>query len=268
MTGDLSAALRARAKQAAIRFVVVVVLPSIASAVGTVALGALALLLLLTPVLVVAGVVTLSGEVVTKALGAAEHGVFHLVGCVVSGSCVTSPGPTAPSMDESAVQLVTGYWLTDETNAVDYYCALARGRPCVTVAFVQAVMMQESGGAVTASSSAGAQGLMQVEPSHFALGQDPLDPVTNIMVGVSYLDQLDAIFNGNLPLVAAGYNAGPNAVETWEVEYATSSWSALAAQPDVESYSGGQTFEYVSYVMAYFAVFSHGVGTSSRVGAS
>jgi len=283
MNGDLADALRAQAKRAAIRFVVVVVLPSIASAAGAVALGVLVLILMLMPVLLIAGVVTLTGQVVTKAVSNAEHGVFHVARCVVTGSCVTSPGPTAPSMDGSAVQLVTGYWLTDETNAVDYYCARTRGRPCVTVAFVQAVMMQESGGIVTASSSAGALGLMQVEPSHFAPGQSPFDPVTNIMVGVSYLDQLDAIFGGNLPLVAAGYNAGPGAVQTWEQEYGTSNWTTLSAQPGVQSYScsmavvsadegicpgGGQTYDYVQYVMAYFNTFSQMAASARAVGVS
>ncbi len=154
------------------------------------------------------------------------------------------------------MRAVTQTWLHDETRAVDFYCARARGRPCVSVPFVQAIMMQESGGDPYAVSSAGALGLMQVEPSHFTPNENPLEPYTNILVGVGFLDQLDAIFNGNLPLVAAGYNAGPGIPEEWEGEFHTSSWSLLATEPVVQMYASGQTFEYVNYVMQCYAAFS------------
>ena len=111
-------------------------------------------------------------------------------------------------------------------------------------------MLQESGGNPLALSSAGAFGLMQVEPSHFRPGQNPLDPLTNIMVGVGFLDRLDAMFGGNLPLVAAAYNAGPTAVEDWVSMFDVANWPALSAEPEVQAWSEGQTVAYVTFVLA------------------
>jgi soluble lytic murein transglycosylase-like protein len=127
---------------------------------------------------------------------------------------------------------------------------------CVSVPFVQAVMMQESGGNPWTASSAGALGLMQVMPSHVSKGQDALDPATHILAGVEYLDALDRAFQGNLPLVAAGYNAGGGAVAAWAKELGTSAWPVLAQSPVVQAYADGQTYAYVSYVMGYYAYFS------------
>ena len=106
-----------------------------------------------------------------------------------------------------------------------------------------------------AGSPAGAVRLMQVEPSHFIADQNPLEHYTNVLVGVGFLNQLDAIFHGNLTLVAAGYNAGPGIPEAWEAEFGTSNWGALETKPAVELFSDGQTFDYVSYVMQYHAAF-------------
>lgn len=181
------------------------------------------------------------------------------VGHVIKGSnayvgSVFSQGGT-PSWDQSAVTAVTNTWLHDETRAVNYDCARAHGRPCVSVPFVQAIMMQESHGDPYATSDAGALGLMQVEPSHFTAAENPLEPYRNLLVGVGFLDELDAIFQGNLPLVAAGYNAGAGTPEQWEAEFGTANWTLLATEPVVQTFSGGQTFAYVDYVMQYYAAF-------------
>jgi hypothetical protein len=187
-----------------------------------------------------------------------ERGVCAVVGC---GSART----VTPSSATYAVQV---RWLSVERKAVAYYCARAadRGDPCVDVAFVQAIMMAESGGNPLAVSSAGALGLMQVEPSHFQPGQDPLDPLTKVMVGVRFLNSLDVLFDGNLPLVAAGYNAGPGAVQYWESVFHTSNWAFLSAQPLVETWGNGQTWNYVQEVMAYYQAFSKKARSGSGSG--
>ncbi|MCL6595828.1 MAG: transglycosylase SLT domain-containing protein [Firmicutes bacterium] len=191
------------------------------------------------------------------------HYVFGLGGSQsVVATCAESvcgqmPGPQTPAWSGAGAQAVAVTWLPLETQVVDYYCA--RQQPCVDVAFVQAVMMQESGGDPVAVSASGALGLMQVEPSHFSAGQNPLDPLTNLMAGVGYLDSLDAMFHGDLPLVAAGYNAGPGAPEQWVSMYGTSDWSVLSQEPVVESWGANQgitTAQYVDDVMAYYGEFS------------
>ena len=132
----------------------------------------------------------------------------------------------------------------------------------VDVPFVQAIMEQESGGDARAISTAGAFGLMQVTLGKFAAyiqkGTSPLDPKTNIMVGTEFLDYLYGIFPGNLPLVAAAYNAGPGQVHQWITEYHTTDWSKIASHKAVQDFAKGQTYKYVPKVMGYYAQFSSG----------
>ena len=178
------------------------------------------------------------------------------VTCLVSGMCSSAPSSSDGAYDTNAVRAVTEVFLRQEKAAVARDCARGGSTFCVGVPFVQAIMMAESGGYPLAYSSAGAEGLMQVEPAHFRPGQNAFSPATNIDVGVAYLDSLDRTFGGNLALVAAGYNAGPGVPEEWEREYGTSSWSVLDASPAVEAFSGGQTWNYVIEVLAYYDRFS------------
>lgn len=84
----------------------------------------------------------------------------------------------------------------------------------VSPALVVAVISVESGGQVTAESSAGAQGLMQLMPAtaeRFGV-QDRLSPTQNIKGGIAFLDFLMEKFDNDIILALAGYNAGENAV--------------------------------------------------------
>ena len=79
---------------------------------------------------------------------------------------------------------------------------------------VRAVIKVESDYDPRAISRAGAQGLMQLMPETAQRMQvrDMMDPRENILGGVRYLRVLANMFNGNLQLTLAGYNAGENAV--------------------------------------------------------
>jgi soluble lytic murein transglycosylase-like protein len=79
---------------------------------------------------------------------------------------------------------------------------------------VRAVIKVESDYDPRAVSRAGAQGLMQLMPETAQRMQvrDIMDPRENILGGVRYLRVLANMFNGNLQLTLAGYNAGENAV--------------------------------------------------------
>ncbi len=91
--------------------------------------------------------------------------------------------------------------------------------------FVYAIMRQESAFRTEAVSPVGAQGLMQLMPNTAKRaaaesGYDaPLDavyrPAVNVRLGSFYLAKLLDNFAGSVPLAAAGYNAGPHAVERW-----------------------------------------------------
>ncbi|WP_342743602.1 lytic transglycosylase domain-containing protein [Planktotalea arctica] len=81
--------------------------------------------------------------------------------------------------------------------------------------WIRAVMEVESAGRVTAVSSAGALGLMQIMPGTWTelrlrhrLGNDPFEPRDNILGGTAYLREMYDLFGA--PGFLAAYNAGPN----------------------------------------------------------
>jgi len=81
-------------------------------------------------------------------------------------------------------------------------------------ALVRAVIRVESNFDSRAISRANAQGLMQLIPAtaERMLVTDPFDARQNVLGGTRYLRVLANLFNGNLQLTLAAYNAGENAV--------------------------------------------------------
>jgi len=84
----------------------------------------------------------------------------------------------------------------------------------VHAALLKAVIEVESGFNTRALSPKGAMGLMQLMPTTAArYGQfDLYSPEQNLDVGARYLHDLLAMFDGNVRLAVAAYNAGENAV--------------------------------------------------------
>jgi soluble lytic murein transglycosylase-like protein len=83
--------------------------------------------------------------------------------------------------------------------------SVAYGLPAPLIA---TVMQIESCGDPRAQSGAGAQGLFQVMPFHFAPGEVALDPETNARRGLAYLARSLQLANGRIDLALAGYNGG------------------------------------------------------------
>ncbi len=79
---------------------------------------------------------------------------------------------------------------------------------------VKAVMIAESNANPYAVSHKGAQGLMQIMPdtAQYLDLRDPFNPNENIQAGTRYLKMLSELFKGDLELVLAAYNAGPQRV--------------------------------------------------------
>jgi hypothetical protein len=106
------------------------------------------------------------------------------------------------------------------------------------------VAQQESGFNPDALSSAGAIGVMQLEPSTaIQLGVDPTDPQQNIYGGVHYLAMLLSEFGGDEVAALAAYNWGPGAVSNAQNEYGPT-WLAMAP---------AETQNYVSRILGVSA---------------
>ncbi len=87
----------------------------------------------------------------------------------------------------------------------------------ISPALVLAVVAVESAGQADATSSAGAEGLMQLMPAtaeRFGV-TDTMAAEDNIAGGVRFLDRLMQEFDGDPVLVLAAYNAGEGAVRSW-----------------------------------------------------
>lgn len=84
------------------------------------------------------------------------------------------------------------------------------------------VMQIESCGHPTISSYAGAQGLFQVMPFHFATGENMTDPDTNALRGTGVLAQCLEMADGDPGMAMACYNGGPSVLRrsrnTWAAE--------------------------------------------------
>lgn len=94
---------------------------------------------------------------------------------------------------------------------------------------VAAVVKVESGYNARARSSKGARGLMQVMPDTGAWVAEQMnwpefhadmlyDPERNLAIGTWYLRHLSDLFNGNLVVALAAYNAGQTRVQQWLAE--------------------------------------------------
>jgi soluble lytic murein transglycosylase-like protein len=80
---------------------------------------------------------------------------------------------------------------------------------------VATVMQIESCGYVKAKSVVNAKGLFQVMPHHFKKKEDPYDPDTNALKGLTYLKQ-SLVSGGSSRMALAGYNAGIGRAKTSE----------------------------------------------------
>ena len=87
----------------------------------------------------------------------------------------------------------------------------------VDAALVRAVIHAESAYQVDAKSPKGAQGLMQLMPATARELDvaDAFDPESNIWGGTRYLAAMLELFDGDITLASAAYNAGPGAVQRY-----------------------------------------------------
>jgi soluble lytic murein transglycosylase-like protein len=125
-----------------------------------------------------------------QALGPQQH--------VPAAFAPDAPAPVPPEQINALVQQNADIWQVDP-------------------ALIKSVIANESSFNANATSSVGAQGLMQLMPETAAsLGvKNPYDPAQNVAGGTRYLKSLLDRFNGDTKLAVAAYNAGPGAVEKY-----------------------------------------------------
>lgn len=100
-------------------------------------------------------------------------------------------------------------------DAYNYPITMAAKKYEVDPALVRAVIHAESAFRESVVSRKGAVGLMQLMPKTASeMGvKDSLAPTQNIHGGVKYLALLLKLYDGNVMLATAAYNAGPGAVK-------------------------------------------------------
>jgi soluble lytic murein transglycosylase-like protein len=113
-------------------------------------------------------------------------------------------GPRLPSPSGTGI----------DSSRFDEYIRQAAVLYQIPEELVRAVIQIESGFDPRAISRTNARGLMQLMPAtaERMMVTDVFDPRQNIFGGVRYLRVLANLFNGDLELTLAGYNAGENAV--------------------------------------------------------
>ena len=109
-------------------------------------------------------------------------------------------------------------------------------------ALIHAIISVESKHNAYAKSNKGAYGLMQLMPAtanRFNVN-NAKDPQQNILAGSKYLRELLTLFNGDLKLSLAAYNAGPVAVRRYNNQ--------------IPPYK--ETMQYVPKVLKYYRQYS------------
>ncbi|WP_110971062.1 lytic transglycosylase domain-containing protein [Pseudomonas huaxiensis] len=112
-----------------------------------------------------------------------------------------------PGLAATRPELVTG------KPYAELIAAAARAND-LPEALLHAVVQAESRYDANARSGAGAMGLMQLMPDTAKeLGvSNALDPAANLDGGARYLKRMMKLFNNDIALAVAAYNAGPDAV--------------------------------------------------------
>jgi soluble lytic murein transglycosylase len=144
---------------------------------------------------------------------------------------------------------------------VDYVVPSAKSAG-VEEELVWSIMRAESQYRAEARSPVGATGLMQIMPftgervSSQLLGKDRFraadlqDPEINVRFGARELQRLVEKFSGSLPLVAAGYNAGPHRVQNW-----LRGFGALRMDEFIEHIPFVETRNYVKKVSRNYQIY-------------
>jgi soluble lytic murein transglycosylase-like protein len=148
-----------------------------------------------------ADVYALTDEVgVTHYTNAPDNDKFKLIVATLEEAGTNNQANASPRLDSVSVYAPMVNDAATETG--------------VDRALVHAIVTVESGYNPSAVSRTGAKGLMQLMPAtakRYAV-KNVFDPAQNIRGGTRYIKDLLTLFDGNLELALAAYNAGEQAV--------------------------------------------------------
>jgi soluble lytic murein transglycosylase-like protein len=163
-----------------------------------------------------------------------KDGVIHFSNVSKKGKLVARAKPRTQGAT------TVGRVPSKSPDEYDAYIREAASLYQIPEALVRAVIRVESNFDPRAISHANAQGLMQLIPAtaERMLVSDPFDARQNVLGGTRYLRILANLFNGNLQLTLAAYNAGEGAVIRYR------------GIPPYE-----ETQAYVSRVMQYYNIY-------------
>lgn len=135
-----------------------------------------------------------------------SEGVVHFSNTKKNGKVIAKERPRPPASRGKSAGV--------DPSRFDRYIRDAAALYQIPVELVRAVIAVESGFNPRAVSHANARGLMQLIPetAERMMVTDVFDPRQNIFGGVRYLRVLANLFNGDIELTLAAYNAGENAV--------------------------------------------------------
>ncbi len=134
---------------------------------------------------------------------------------------LTSDKPTSNLDNDYLIDSAEQNWPSvsgkKEEHLYDQMIVQTASRHQIDPALVKAIIMAESGYNTRAISKKGAKGLMQLMPGTAqALGvEDIFDPHENVSGGVRYFKQLVDLFDGDVKLALAAYNAGSKNVRRY-----------------------------------------------------
>ncbi len=145
-----------------------------------------------------------------------KDGVIHIedTGPEPSRNARRSPRASAARPALPANKAKAEHWWERRSDAPPDAIDRAAHLYNIPAELVRAVIAVESAGDASAVSNRGALGLMQLMPGTAGkmYVRDPVDPAQNIHGGTRYLRYLANQFGGDMMLMLAAYNAGPEAV--------------------------------------------------------
>lgn len=138
---------------------------------------------------------------------------------------------------------------------------IGRNQSLLPQGVIEGIMREESLFQKTAKSWVGAMGLMQLMPTtaqlvrkqlpeNLYLDSDLTDTETNIILGSTYLKDMQNYFDGQLPLAIMAYNAGPGNVRKW-----LKNFGDLELDEFIETIPLSETRGYIKRVMRSMYVY-------------